>query len=71
MKAVLLVGGGGTRLRPLTTNTPKPLLPLVNRPFLDHVLFLLRTHDITDVILAMAYLSESFEQAYGDGSLSV
>ena len=68
MKAVILVGGGGTRLRPLTTNTPKPLLPLVNRPFLDHVLFLLRTHGITDVILALAYLSESFEQAYGDGS---
>jgi mannose-1-phosphate guanylyltransferase len=68
MKAVILVGGGGTRLRPLTTNTPKPLLPLVNRPFLDHVLFLLRTHGITDMVLAMAYLSESFEQAYGDGS---
>lgn len=68
MKAVILVGGGGTRLRPLTTNTPKPLLPLVNKPFLDHVLFLLRAHGMTDVILAVAYLSESFEQAYGDGS---
>ncbi|MBF6612879.1 MAG: NDP-sugar synthase [Chloroflexi bacterium] len=68
MKAVILVGGQGTRLRPLTNNTPKPLIPLVNRPFLDHVLFLLRTHGIRDVILAMSYLSENFEQAYGDGS---
>src|SRR5512138_172922 len=68
MKAVILVGGQGTRLRPLTINTPKPLFPLVNRPFLDHVLFLLRAHGITDVVLAMAYLSESFEDQYGDGS---
>lgn len=68
MKAVILVGGEGTRLRPLTTNRPKPLIPLVNRPFLDHVLNVLRTHGITDVVLAMSYLSENFEQAYGDGS---
>lgn len=68
MKAVILVGGEGTRLRPLTANTPKPLLPLVNRPFLDHVLYLLRTHGINDIVLAMAYLSANFEEAYGDGS---
>jgi mannose-1-phosphate guanylyltransferase len=68
MKAVILVGGQGTRLLPLTVNTPKPLLPLVNRPFLDHALFLLRAHGITDIVLAMAYLSESFEEKYGDGS---
>jgi mannose-1-phosphate guanylyltransferase len=68
MKAVILVGGHGTRLLPLTINTPKPLIPLVNRPFLDHMLFLLREHGITDVVLALAYLSESFEGKYGDGS---
>ncbi|HUP28271.1 MAG TPA: NDP-sugar synthase [Chloroflexia bacterium] len=68
MKAVILVGGEGTRLRPLTNNRPKPLIPLVNRPFLDHVLHLLKTHGIDDVVLAMSYLSENFEQAYGDGS---
>ena len=55
-------------MRPLTTNRPKPLIPLVNRPFLDHILNSLRTHDIDDVVLAMSYLSENFEQAYGDGS---
>lgn len=68
MKAIILVGGEGTRLRPLTTNTPKPLLPLINRPFLDHVLYLLRTHGVTDVILAVSYLSENFEQAYSEDS---
>lgn len=68
MKAIILVGGQGTRLRPLTNSTPKPLLPLLNRPFLDHVLFLLKTHGISDIILALGYRSESFEPAYGDGS---
>jgi mannose-1-phosphate guanylyltransferase len=64
---VILAGGHGTRLLPLTANTPKPLIPLVNRPFMDHVLNLLRAHGITDVVLAMAYLSESFAVAYGEG----
>ncbi len=68
MKAVILVGGQGTRLLPLTANRPKPLIPLVNRPFLDHVLNLLRAHGIQDVALAIAHLAENFEQAYGDGS---
>lgn len=67
MKAVILVGGEGTRLRPLTYSVPKPLMPLVNRPFLDHVLNLLREHGITEVVLAVSYRSESFEQAYGSG----
>ncbi|HYP39732.1 MAG TPA: NDP-sugar synthase [Chloroflexia bacterium] len=68
MKALILAGGQGTRLRPLTANTPKPLIPLVNRPFLDHILYLLRTHGINDVVFAMAYLSDNFEEEYGDGS---
>jgi mannose-1-phosphate guanylyltransferase len=68
MKAIILVGGGGTRLRPLTVNTPKPLIPLVNRPFLDHVLYLLREHGIREVILAVGFRAERFEEAYGDGS---
>jgi mannose-1-phosphate guanylyltransferase len=68
MKAVILVGGFGTRLRPLTYNTPKPLFPLVNKPFFDHTLYLLRRHGIFDVVLAVAYLPETFQQTYGDGS---
>jgi mannose-1-phosphate guanylyltransferase len=66
MKAIILVGGGGTRLRPLTINTPKPLIPLVNRPFLDHVLYLLSEHGIREAILAVGYRAERFEEAYGD-----
>ena len=68
MKAIILVGGGGTRLRPLTVNTPKPLIPLVNRPFLDHVLYLLREHGIREVVLAVGYRADRFEDGYGDGS---
>src|SRR5688572_11141115 len=68
MKAIILAGGGGTRLRPLTVNTPKPLIPLVNRPFLDHVLYLLREHGIREVVLAVGFRAERFEEAYGDGS---
>jgi NDP-sugar pyrophosphorylase family protein len=62
MKVVILVGGQGTRLRPLTLTTPKPLMPLVNRPFFDHVLYLLERHGITDVILAIGYRSESWTE---------
>jgi len=68
MKAVILVGGFGTRLRPLTLNTPKPLMPLVNRPFFDHTLHMLRLHSVAEVVLAVGYRSEFFQQTYGDGS---
>lgn len=68
MQAVILVGGQGTRLRPLTCNTPKPMLPVANRPFIDHVFNLLKRHGITEIILAIQYLSEAFEKYYGDGS---
>ncbi len=68
MKAVILVGGEGTRLRPLTVNLPKPMLPVVNRPFLEHVLAYLKDHGITDVILSMGYRSEVIEKHFGDGS---
>ncbi|MFL5735540.1 MAG: sugar phosphate nucleotidyltransferase [Chloroflexia bacterium] len=68
LKAVILAGGKGTRLLPLTAATPKPLIPLVNRPLLDHILHLLRTHGITDIVLAMAYLADNFRAVYGDGS---
>jgi mannose-1-phosphate guanylyltransferase len=68
VKAVILVGGEGTRMRPLTCNVPKPMIPVVNRPFMDHVVGLLTRHGITEIILAIQYLSSSFEQHYRDGS---
>ncbi|KAB8143339.1 NDP-sugar synthase [Chloroflexia bacterium SDU3-3] len=68
MKAVILVGGLGTRLRPLTCNTPKPMIPLVNQPFIEHMLENLRDQGITEAILAVQYLAERFREALGDGS---
>lgn len=68
MKAVILVGGLGTRLRPLTCNTPKPMIPIVNRPFIEHMLIRLRDQGIDEIILAVQYLAEQFEATLGDGS---
>jgi mannose-1-phosphate guanylyltransferase len=60
MKAVVLVGGEGTRLRPLTETVPKPLLPLVDRPILGHLLDHLVVHDVREVIMSSPYLEETF-----------
>ncbi len=68
MKAVILVGGLGTRLRPLTCNTPKPMIPLVNQPFMEYILLNLRKQGITEVILAVQYLADHFRSTLGDGS---
>jgi len=67
MKAVILVGGEGTRLQPLTCNTPKAIVPILNRPFLEHLLLYLKKHGIDDVILAMGYLPAPIHQCLGDG----
>lgn len=68
MKAVILVGGEGTRLRPLTCNKVKPLVPVLNRPFLEHVVDYLKRHGIRDVILTLGYLPEQIQEYFGDGS---
>lgn len=67
MKALILIGGMGTRLRPLTCTTPKPLLPIVNRPFLEYQFELLKRHGINEVILCVAYLSDEFKKYFGTG----
>jgi len=67
MKALILIGGYGTRLRPFTLKTPKPLLPLVNRPFLDYQLEAIRAAGIRDVVLSIAYHPDLFRQSLGDG----
>ena len=59
MKAVILAGGAGTRLRPLTNNLPKPMVPILNRPFLEHMLDSLAAHNVTDVIITVSYLSDN------------
>jgi len=67
-QAVILVGGQGTRLRPLTCNLPKPMVPVLNLPFLEHVIHNLKAHKITDIIMAQHYLAESIENYFGNGN---
>lgn len=67
MKAVILVGGEGTRLRPLTCRLPKAMAPVLNRPFLAHTLEYLRENGVDEVILACRYLMKSIEDCFADG----
>ena len=66
--AVILVGGRGTRLRPLTVNTPKPMLLTAGYPFLQHLLARIKAAGITHVVLGTSYRAEVFEEYFGDGS---
>jgi mannose-1-phosphate guanylyltransferase len=66
-QAVILAGGQGTRLRPLTETRPKPIVPVLNRPFLDYQLALLRAHGIIDVILSCSYRVADIRAAMGEG----
>jgi mannose-1-phosphate guanylyltransferase/phosphomannomutase len=68
MKAVVMAGGEGSRLRPLTLGRPKPMVPLVNRPILEHILLLLRRHGITEVVLTVQYMAAFIQNQIGDGS---
>ncbi|MBA7467194.1 UTP--glucose-1-phosphate uridylyltransferase [subsurface metagenome] len=68
MKAVILVGGQATRLLPLTCNTPKAMVPVLNIPFLEYVIRYLSGHQIKDIILAQGYLAQPIEDYLGDGS---
>jgi mannose-1-phosphate guanylyltransferase len=67
MKAVILAGGEGTRLRPLTLTTPKPVVPIVDRPFLRHQLDMLTGAGVSDVVFSLAYRPERIEAVFGDG----
>jgi mannose-1-phosphate guanylyltransferase / phosphomannomutase len=67
MKAVVMAGGEGSRLRPLTLERPKPMLPVVNRPLLGHILYLLKMHGISDVVATLQYLPAQIQDFFGDG----
>ena len=67
MKAVVMAGGEGTRLRPLTSNQPKPMVPIVGKPCMEHILELLRKHGMTDVIVTVAFLPQAIRGYFGDG----
>ena len=68
MQALILAGGKGTRLRPLTVYTPKPIVPICNRPFLLYQIDTLRRASITDITLSLSYQPNKIEQLLGDGS---
>lgn len=68
MKAVVLVGGFGTRLRPLTLTTPKQMLPVVDRPMLEHVVGGLARHGVDEITLSLGYKEDVFREAYPDAT---
>ena len=68
MQALILAGGEGTRLRPLTSTVPKPVVPLVDRPFIAFMLEWLRGHGVDDVIMSCGFLASGVRNVLGDGS---
>jgi mannose-1-phosphate guanylyltransferase / phosphomannomutase len=68
MKAVVMAGGEGSRLRPLTVTRPKPMVPIVGRPVMEHILNLLKAHGITDVVVTVQYMASAIEDYFGDGN---
>jgi len=68
VRAVVMAGGQGTRLRPLTSNQPKPMVPVVNKPAIQHILELLKRHGVTEVVITLAFLPRLIRNYLGDGS---
>ncbi|MGH7551396.1 MAG: sugar phosphate nucleotidyltransferase, partial [Longimicrobiales bacterium] len=68
MKAVIMAGGFGTRLKPLTINRPKPMVPLANRPVMERIVELLKCHGITDLVSILYFQPEQIRAYFGDGS---
>lgn len=67
-KAFILAGGQGTRLRPITYEIPKPMIPIKGRPLLEHTINLLRKYDIREIIISIGYLGEKIKEYFGNGS---
>src|SRR5579875_3162512 len=68
MKAVVMAGGEGSRLRPLTIRRPKPMVPIAGKPVMEHILDLLKRHGITEVVVTVQYLASNIEDYFGNGS---
>jgi mannose-1-phosphate guanylyltransferase / phosphomannomutase len=68
VKAVVMAGGEGTRLRPLTSNQPKPMVPIVGKPCMEHILDLLRRHDMHEVVVTLAFMPQAIRTYFGDGT---
>ena len=67
MQALILAGGEGTRLRPLTTKVPKPVVPLANRPFISYMLDWLERHGFDDIVMSCGFLAEGVREVLGYG----
>lgn len=68
MKAIIMAGGEGTRLRPLTCGRPKPMMPVVNRPMMEHIVTLLKKHGIHEIGVTLQYLPEAIRSYFGNGA---
>src|SRR5919198_334828 len=68
MQALILAGGEGTRLRPLTSTVPKPVVPLVDRPFITYMLEGLKAHGVDDVVMSCGYMASGVRNVLGDGT---
>lgn len=68
MKAVIMAGGEGTRLRPLTCNRPKPMVPVVNKPVMEHIIDLLKRHNLTDIAATLQYMPQLIKEYFHDGN---
>ena len=68
MQALILAGGEGTRLRPLTSTVPKPVVPLVDRPFIRFMLDWLRSHGVDDVVMSCGHMADGVRAVLGDGA---
>jgi mannose-1-phosphate guanylyltransferase/phosphomannomutase len=68
MKAVIMAGGFGTRLRPLTMDLPKPMAPMVNRPMMEHIVRLLKAHGVQEMVVLLFHQAEAISNYFGDGA---
>ena len=68
MRAMVLAAGLGTRLRPITYTMPKPMVPVANRPVMEHILLLLQRHGFTEVVANLHWFPDLIEERFGDGS---
>src|SRR5262249_61972904 len=67
VRAVVRAGGEGTRRRPLTSNQPKPMVPIVGKPCMEHILELLKRHGLEDVIVTVAFMPQAIRSYFGNG----
>src|SRR3954462_10088867 len=63
-----MAGGEGTRLRPLTSNQPKPMMPIANRPMMEHIVELLKEHGFDEIVVTVAFMANAIRNYFGDGS---